>query len=170
MPMGERHRLWRDPMHPPPRRSSWLAEVLAAATVLSGVGYLVTAYSISRSLTRPSRGTPRPTPAELGLAFEDVECRTADGHRLVGWAVTPPEPRGTVLLFHGMRFNRAQMLTRMEWLVPAGDPFLGLHPPAPRGSTRRRRSLCHHPNPDLAGGPDFGGGRRARPPRAPVGA
>src|SRR2546429_69954 len=61
-------------MHPQAsRRSSWLGEALAAATVLSGVGYLVTAYTISRWLTRPAPGAPRPTPGQpcsaLGISM-----------------------------------------------------------------------------------------------------
>ena len=56
--------------------------MLAGAAVLSGVGYLLTAYTVSRWLTRPSRGVPRPTPTEAGLEWEHAECQTMDGHRL----------------------------------------------------------------------------------------
>jgi len=93
---------------------------LAGATALSGVGYLLTAYTVSRWLTRPSRGRPRPTPAELELPCEDVECRTADGFHLSGWVVSPPRPRGNAVLFHGLRHNRAQTLPRIAFLAEAG--------------------------------------------------
>src|SRR3954468_10659994 len=90
------------------RTGFWLKELLAGLTAVSGVGYLATAYTVSRWLTRPSRGTPHHPPAAQGLSWEPLECRTADRLRLRGWVVTPPEPRATVALFHGMRNNREQ--------------------------------------------------------------
>src|SRR5688500_17837951 len=91
-------------------RTSWLADKLATLVMASGVGYLAAAYTISRWLTRPSRWKARRTPGDLGLPWEPLECRTEDGYRLVGWAVTPPRPRATALLFHGIRNNREQTL------------------------------------------------------------
>ena len=45
----------------------------------------------------------RETPASLGLAFEELELRAADGVRLEGWIVQPrASARGTVLVFHGL--------------------------------------------------------------------
>src|SRR4051812_15823071 len=106
--------------HPTSQPSSWFAEALASATVLSGVGYLLTAYSVSRWLTRPARGAPQSSPADLGLPFEDEVCYTADGHRLAGWVIEPPQPRGTVALFHGLRCNRSHTLARVPMLIDAG--------------------------------------------------
>jgi uncharacterized protein len=101
-------------------RTSWFAEALARAVVASGVGYLLASYTVSRWLTRPSRGKPRLTPAALNLPFEAVECRTDDGHRLAGWVISPPKPCGTVAVFHGIRHNRAQVLSRIAVLADAG--------------------------------------------------
>jgi uncharacterized protein len=102
------------------RPSSWFTEILAGATVFSGVGYLLAAYTVSRWLTRPSRGRPRPTPTELNFPFEEIHCRTADGFDLSGWLIAPPHPRGTVMLFHGLRHNRSQTMPRISMLVEAG--------------------------------------------------
>jgi uncharacterized protein len=102
------------------KASSVLTEFVAGATVMSGVGYLLAAYTVSRWLTRPSHGKPLPSPGELNLPCEDVECRTADGLRLSGWVIAPPQPRGTVVLFHGIRHNRAQTLARIAFLAEAG--------------------------------------------------
>lgn len=41
------------------------------------------------------------TPAEYGLAFEDVELTTTDGVRLHGWYVPAEDACGTILLLHG---------------------------------------------------------------------
>ena len=157
-------------MHPQPgRRSSWLSEVLAATTVFSGIGYLVTAYTISRWLTRPSRGAPRPTPAEFGLSFEDVECRTADGERLAGWVVSPPQPRGTVLLFHGLRHNRGRMLPRIAWLAPAGYRCVAFDHRAHGASTGRCSSFGFHERQDVAAVVDYVEQRWPEEPRAALG-
>ena len=142
-------------MSHPIRKSSWLAEALAGAAVLSGVGYLVTAYTVSRWLTRPSRGTPRPTPAEIGLEAEDVACYTQDGCRLAGWVVAPPLPRGTVVLFHGMRQNRAQTLPRIEFLVSAGFRCVAFDHRAHGRSTGRLSSFGYHEGRDVAAVLDF---------------
>jgi alpha-beta hydrolase superfamily lysophospholipase len=103
-----------------PRNLSWLKELLAGLAAASGVGYLATAYTVSRWLTRSSRGRPHPSPHTLGLDWAPLECRTADGHTLKGWVVMPPAPRATVALFHGLRQNRAQVLGRMALLAAAG--------------------------------------------------
>ncbi len=85
------------------RRTAWLNEWLAGLTAASGVGYLATAYTLSRWLTRRSRSQPR-LPADLcDLHLEHLECRTADGLRLLGWSVAPLRPAATVALFHGLR-------------------------------------------------------------------
>src|SRR5437588_570757 len=90
------------------RSSSWVADILASIAVLSGVGYLLGAYTLSRWITRPSRGRPHLPPSEPNNRCEDVECQTIDGLRLAGWVMTPPQPKATVVLFHGFRQNRAQ--------------------------------------------------------------
>ncbi|HQI81172.1 MAG TPA: alpha/beta hydrolase [Deltaproteobacteria bacterium] len=46
-------------------------------------------------------GTIRHTPAEAGLAYEDVRFKAADGIMLSGWWVPAERPRATVLFCHG---------------------------------------------------------------------
>ena len=42
------------------------------------------------------------TPGEDGLAYEDVDFRSADGTRLTGWFIPAPgRALGTVIHFHG---------------------------------------------------------------------
>lgn len=70
----------------------------------------------------------RGTPADHGLAFEDVRFNTADGVSLHGWfmpAILKPgeTPRGTVIQFHG---NAANLTGHYEfgcWLPEAGYNF-----------------------------------------------
>lgn len=153
----------------PGRKSSWLAEMLAAGAVLSGVGYLLTAYTVSRWLTRPARGLARPTPAELGLECESALCHTADGQRLRGWVVAPPAPRGTVVLFHGMRHNRAQTLPRIAFLANAGYRCVAFDHRAHGQSTGRISSFGFHESVDVAAVLDFSEQRWPEQPRAALG-
>ena len=105
---------------PAPLPARWLATVAARLTLVSGVGYVAAAYTVSRFLTRPRRRAIRSSPAAIGLPFESIQIETEDSIILNGWLVEPPEPKGTVALFHGMRHNREQMLSRIEFLVAEG--------------------------------------------------
>jgi uncharacterized protein len=132
-----------------------MADMLAGAVVLSGVGYLLTAYTISRWLTRPSRGVPRPPPADASLQWQDVECQTSDGQRLAGWVATPAQVRGTVILFHGMRHNRAQTLPRLALLTAAGYRCVAFDHRAHGQSSGRCSSFGYHESHDVAAVLDF---------------
>src|SRR5262249_5701182 len=115
----------------------------------SGVGYVAAAYTVSRWLTRPSLGRVRATPGDHGLAWERLECRTADGLRLVGWAVTPPRPRATVVLCHGIRGNREKTLSRTAFLVAAGYRCVAFDHRAHGESAGRRTSFGFHESRDV---------------------
>jgi fermentation-respiration switch protein FrsA (DUF1100 family) len=49
-------------------------------------------------------------PSDIGLTYDDVNVRTADGVTLHGWHVHAREPRGTVLFFHGNAGNISHRL------------------------------------------------------------
>lgn len=101
-------------------RQSWLPDLLVSAAQVSGIGQLAVVYAISRWLTRPTFGKPPRTPTDLGLAWQSLSCRTADGLQLAGWVVTPANPWATVLLFHGVYGSRAQTLSRLAVLAAQG--------------------------------------------------
>ena len=50
------------------------------------------------------------TPAALGLAFEDVYFRAADGIQLHGWYIPAPQARATMLFCHGNAGNISHRL------------------------------------------------------------
>jgi len=50
------------------------------------------------------------SPADIGLAYEDVHIETADGEQLHGWFVPAAEARGTLLFFHGNAGNISHRL------------------------------------------------------------
>ncbi len=57
---------------------------------------------------------PRPennrSPQDLGLPSETIRFANGDGASLEGWLLTPPNPKGTVLLFHGYAACRSTLL------------------------------------------------------------
>jgi pimeloyl-ACP methyl ester carboxylesterase len=116
----------------------------------SGVGYLAAAYAASRWLTRPAPSRPRQTPADYGLVWEPLTCRTSDGFRLVGWVVAPPQPRATVVLFHGLRNNRDQTLNRTALFVGNGFRCVAFDHRAHGQSSGRRTSFGFHESRDVA--------------------
>jgi fermentation-respiration switch protein FrsA (DUF1100 family) len=48
----------------------------------------------------PSRDVTA-TPADIGLAFESLQLKTADGETLGAWFIPAPQARGTLLYLHG---------------------------------------------------------------------
>ena len=54
------------------------------------------------------------TPAERGLAYEEVRLETVDGVTLAGWFVPAAPERGVVLFFHGNAGNISHRLDSLE--------------------------------------------------------
>jgi alpha-beta hydrolase superfamily lysophospholipase len=115
----------------------------------TGVGTLAAQYLIARWLTKPTRVRIRQTPSDQGLAWEPFECQTQDGYRLRGWVVTPPQPRATILLFHGIRQTRMNLLSRLAFLVPAGYRCVAIDHRAHGESDGRRSSFGYHEQHDV---------------------
>ncbi len=107
-------------MAPSPPKLSRLTELLIRLGLRTRAGRLAALHLFARWLTRPMRQRILRTPSDLALAWEPFACRSEDGYRLRGWVVSPPAPRATVLLFHGIRNTREQTLSRLTFLVPAG--------------------------------------------------
>lgn len=60
------------------------------------------------------------TPASFQLAYEDVSFRGRDGVALQGWWVPAPEPRGSVVLLHGLNRSRIEMVRKVPFLHEQG--------------------------------------------------
>src|SRR5438445_2437204 len=98
-------------------RATNFRELMARAMLGHTAGYVAASWTVSRWLTRRAPARISRTPSDLGLTWQALGLRTEDGIRLAGWLVEPPEPRGTVALFHGMRGSRLKMLDRLAVLV-----------------------------------------------------
>ncbi len=91
----------------------WIA-IAAAAIALAGCGGV--AYE-AYVLALPDRKPVAPRPADL--PGKEVEF-TSHGVTLRGWFVASEQPRGVVLLLHGIHANRSQMIDRARFLRRAG--------------------------------------------------
>ncbi len=96
---------------------------LLGALLAGYAGFL--AVEGSRRIVRPPRRPFQPlagdptTPADLGLAHEDVRFTTDDGVTLSGWLVQARrETRAAVILMHGFSWNRLPWLAGyVPWLA-----------------------------------------------------
>ena len=99
----------------------WLSRIAAAVT-FGYLGYLT--VEGSRRIVSPGRrpfvpeeGDPA-TPADIGLAYEDVRFTTDDGVTLSGWLVPAArDTRAAVVLMHGFSWHRLPWLAGfVPWL------------------------------------------------------
>lgn len=67
---------------------------------------------------RPPRITSRITPADLGLAYEEIAFTTGDGLRLAGWFIPGREEAATVILLHGYPADKGDILPALSFLSP----------------------------------------------------
>ncbi len=85
--------------------------VSSLAILLTGAGLLaLVAIKVGDGLASPSRSSPPPPPAHL--AVRTVEIPSASGSKLAGWLAVPPDPVAAVVLLHGVRGDRSQMMAR----------------------------------------------------------
>lgn len=127
-----------------PRKRPWLPDALASIAISTGVGYAAAAYTVSRWLTRPMPGRPKAHPEEFGLYAEPFHVNTSDRLRLRGWVITPPEPRGTIVVTHGLHQNRTHTLNRCALLVHAGYRCVAFDHRAHGESAGKRTSFGYH--------------------------
>ena len=93
---------------------------LAIAVTIAGLG-VVTRERAHELLTNPreTRHMPGRTPGDYGLPFDDVTVRTSDGLWLAGWYI-PSSNRAAVLLLHGYKADRGEMLNEAAMLHKHG--------------------------------------------------
>jgi cephalosporin-C deacetylase-like acetyl esterase len=83
----------------------YLAAILVPFYAVGGLLLLLQ----SKLLRRPVREVDL-TPAEIGLEYEEVAFRSADGVRLAGWYVPAQNALFTILLCHGNGGNIMHLL------------------------------------------------------------
>ncbi|MCE4556142.1 alpha/beta hydrolase [Roseateles cellulosilyticus] len=108
---------------------------LALATLTLGVA--AASLLAGELLTRPARQAIGPPPDDLA-GVEPVQLPDPLGQRISGWFVPGHPGEGAVLLLHGVRSNRLQMLDRARWLQREGLASLLIDLPSHGESTGER--------------------------------
>jgi len=91
---------------------------LLIAGLALATGTLAFSFIAGELLTRPARARIGPPPP--GLAAETVRIQYGDSQQVTGWFLPGRAGEGAVLLLHGVRGNRLQMLERARWLQGQG--------------------------------------------------
>ncbi|CAN7437513.1 alpha/beta fold hydrolase [Acidovorax sp. LjRoot129] len=95
-----------------------------ASSVIAAVLYFGAGELLSRPALRLVGKRPSDFPAKV------VRIDTAPGQFVVGWFAPGEQSRGAVLLLHGIRADRTQMLRRARFLARAGYSTLLIDLPA----------------------------------------
>jgi alpha-beta hydrolase superfamily lysophospholipase len=143
--------------------------LLPCLTAATGIGYVATAYTVSRWLTRRSLAHIDAPTGLAGTTLEPLCCHTSDGILLQGWALSPPRPRATVALFHGLRGNRGELLVRTRFLTAAGYRCIAFDHRAHGQSGGRDTSFGYHEARDVDAVAELIDRRWPHEPRAALG-
>lgn len=109
---------------------------LAVAALALALGLVLAVVVLGEVLTRPVRATLGEPPPDLSA--QAVRLPWGDGQQLAGWWVPGEAGQGAVLLLHGVRGNRLQMLARARWLQRQGIASLLVDLPAHGESSGER--------------------------------
>lgn len=134
------------------------AGVLAAA----GVGLATGVLAGARKISGPQRPVPdyRFTTFEVGVSSEDIELATADGTRLAGWWLDNPASDRVVIVSHGHRGNKSDMLGIGPGLWRAGNSVLLFDFRGNGDSQDGPQSLAHYEQADLRAAIEYAAARR----------
>lgn len=108
---------------------------LLIGTCVSAAAY----FGVGYALTRPASQAVGAAPASL--RSEAVGIAVPDGGMVSGWLAPGARGGGAVLLLHGVRSNRLQMLPRAEFLGRAGYSVLLIDLPSHGESTASRMTF-----------------------------
>jgi hypothetical protein len=102
--------------------------LIGPATLGAGLlAFIPMARFADRLVYFPTRAHDGGTPEALGLAYEDVDLRAADGVRLHAWFVPAPAPaRRTLLFLHGNAGNISHRLDKLAVFSDLGADVLML--------------------------------------------
>jgi fermentation-respiration switch protein FrsA (DUF1100 family) len=90
------------------------ALALAAVVAAAVVALLWLAYSRQESAVFFPDRHVRFTPADLGLAFEDVRLKTSDGVIVAAWWIPAPSGRGALIFCHGNAGNMGDRVGKLR--------------------------------------------------------
>lgn len=124
---------------------------LAGLVTAAGAGLAAGALVGARRISGPQRPWPdyRFSPFEVGMPFEDIEFRAAGGTRLAGWWFDRSESSRVVIVSHGHRGNKSDMLGIGPGLWRDGHSVLMFDFRGNGDSDDGPQSLAHYEQADL---------------------
>jgi len=107
------------------RRVIWLGTGAGLIIILIAGMLWFTRIQAVKLITQPmrSRSLPKETPAAYKLPYSDIVVNSADGLKLVGWYI-PTKNGSLIILQHGYKNNRAEMLNEADMLYRHGYGLL----------------------------------------------
>jgi uncharacterized protein len=82
--------------------------------------YFLAGIATTRRYQFPDKENQGLTPASFGLKYDEVALLSADKVVIRGWWVGAPEPKGTVVMVHGLNRSRIEMVRRVPFVHEAG--------------------------------------------------
>lgn len=143
------------------RGMNWFRALGWTATLFGVAGMTVGAIG-ARSLNGPRREWPPYgfTPFEVGLEADDVTFTTDDGVRIAGWWLDQPDSESVVVIAHGHRGSKSDLLGIGPGLFRHGHSVLLFDFRGSSDSGDGALSLAFHEQRDLAAAVDYAAHRR----------
>jgi pimeloyl-ACP methyl ester carboxylesterase len=148
----------------------WLKRVLlgvaavVAALVFGVLPYFLASQVTSRRFNFRDRENAGLTPASFQIPFQEVGFQAPDGVPLKGWWVpAAAEPRGTVVLVHGLNRSRIEMIRKVPFLHQLGWNALLFDQRGHGESGGTVRSLGYHEKDDVHAAVAFARARSSVP-------
>jgi len=108
------------------RRALWIGVAVMTLALLGYSAVCVSYYARQNTLVFKPERALKTTPADVGLAFEDLRLQAADGTTLAAWYVAGRPDGRQVLLLHGNGGNISHYLRTVVVLHELGHSVLAL--------------------------------------------
>jgi len=105
-------------------RQRVIGRLLVGLALALAIAYTLVPSARAFTLVRRATGADDIPGAVAGLAVEDVSFSAADGVGLSGWLIRASDATATVVLTHGFKTNRTEMLPWAAFLHAAGYDVL----------------------------------------------
>jgi uncharacterized protein len=102
------------------RRAAVAALLAVALFVFGWVPWFLGGMATTHRFRFPDRENQGLSPASFHIPFDDVAFASADGVRIRGWWVPATDPRGTVVMAHGLNRSRLEMVRKVPFVHERG--------------------------------------------------
>lgn len=148
-------------------RWSAILYLIAVLVMILGVGPYLMAWAVTHAGSRPPDLKLKDTPADFGVAYEDIAFEAEDSLQLKGWFIPPVRKNAILLCTHGLFRTRVEMLARAMAAVKAGYGALLYDSRSHGASSKGTVSLGYYERNDVLGGIRYIQHRYASAPAPP---